>query len=237
MPPSPDTQWTDEELRAAVAAYLQMLADEQRGTRPVKANYRRDLIKGPLQARSEPSVEYRMRNISVAMADMGLPCITGYLPVANVGAGVNTRLARIVAEALGSEAEHFARTADPDALARRANAIRRHLPAGVPPGVVHPRKMDAVTSRFERDPVVRAYVLEAAVGVCELCSRPAPFLDAEGHPFLELHHVRTLAEGGSDTVHNAVALCPNCHRHCHYAAEREHTRRLLYAQVARLAFE
>lgn len=34
-------------------------------------------------------------------------------------------------------------------------------------------------------------------------------------PFLEVHHVKWLAKGGSDTVNNVVALCPNCHRKMH----------------------
>jgi len=33
---------------------------------------------------------------------------------------------------------------------------------------------------------------------------------------LEVHHKVPLAEGGDDTVENAIALCPNCHRHAHY---------------------
>jgi 5-methylcytosine-specific restriction protein A len=28
-----------------------------------------------------------------------------------------------------------------------------------------------------------------------------------------------LSEGGGDTVDNAVALCPNCHRECHHGGD------------------
>ncbi|MBE7567833.1 hypothetical protein [Acidithiobacillus sp. HP-11] len=31
-----------------------------------------------------------------------------------------------------------------------------------------------------------------------------------------MHRVRQLADNGSDTVTNAVALCPNCDREVHY---------------------
>jgi 5-methylcytosine-specific restriction protein A len=33
---------------------------------------------------------------------------------------------------------------------------------------------------------------------------------------LEVHHKKQLSEGGEDTVENAIALCPNCHREAHY---------------------
>lgn len=35
-------------------------------------------------------------------------------------------------------------------------------------------------------------------------------------PYLEVHHIIFLAQGGDDTVDNAEALCPNCHRRKHY---------------------
>ena len=46
---------------------------------------------------------------------------------------------------------------------------------------------------------------------------PAPFLRADGSPYIEVHDVRTLAENGPDTIDNAVALCPTCHRLLHHA--------------------
>ena len=43
----------------------------------------------------------------------------------------------------------------------------------------------------------------------------APFSRADGDPYLETHHIVWLAQGGSDTVENTVALCPSCHRKMH----------------------
>ena len=34
--------------------------------------------------------------------------------------------------------------------------------------------------------------------------------------FLEVHHIKWLSNGGEDSVENALALCPNCHRQAHY---------------------
>ncbi|MHC5912256.1 MAG: HNH endonuclease [Nostoc sp.] len=70
---------------------------------------------------------------------------------------------------------------------------------------------------FKRNADVIAEVLDRANGICEACRSPAPFIRAsDGTPYLEVHHKKLLAEGGDDTVDNAIAVCPNCHRKAHY---------------------
>jgi 5-methylcytosine-specific restriction protein A len=60
-------------------------------------------------------------------------------------------------------------------------------------------------------------ILLRANGVCEKCKNPAPFFRAKDDtPFLEIHHKIHLANGGEDTIENAIAVCPNCHREFHY---------------------
>lgn len=82
---------------------------------------------------------------------------------------------------------------------------------------VLPEKVQTVSQSFRRNPDVVVEVLSRAKGICESCGKPAPFLRArDGRPFLEIHHVVTLANGGTDTVENAIALCPNCHRKKHH---------------------
>ena len=78
--------------------------------------------------------------------------------------------------------------------------------------------VQVVTSRvYRRNPDVVAAVLSRAKGVCEACASAAPFTRRhDGTPYLEVHHVVLLAEGGQDTVQNAKALCPNCHRKAHH---------------------
>ena len=72
---------------------------------------------------------------------------------------------------------------------------------------------------FERNPDVVAAILLQAAGKCERCLQPAPFLRRkDGSPYLEVHHRKQLADDGEDTVANAEALCPNCHRELHYGA-------------------
>jgi 5-methylcytosine-specific restriction enzyme A len=69
---------------------------------------------------------------------------------------------------------------------------------------------------FRRNPDVVAEVLDRANGRCELCCKAAPFKRKDGTAYLEVHHRLMLAEGGEDSVENAVATCPNCHRHAHH---------------------
>lgn len=82
---------------------------------------------------------------------------------------------------------------------------------------VQAKAVRVVTTAYLRNPDVVAEVLLRAAGVCELCGVKAPFLRrSDGTPYLEVHHRVRLADGGADTVQNAVAACPNCHRHEHY---------------------
>lgn len=85
-----------------------------------------------------------------------------------------------------------------------------------PTGQVKPGKVNRETVAYERDPLVIAFVLRRAAGKCECCGEDAPFRNVWGMPFLEVHHIRSLSVGGADTVENTAALCPNCHRECHY---------------------
>jgi 5-methylcytosine-specific restriction enzyme A len=80
-----------------------------------------------------------------------------------------------------------------------------------------PVKATAVVQVFVRNPDVVAEVLSRSAGQCERCKRPAPFKRrSDGTPYLEVHHRQQLASGGEDTVENALALCPNCHRELHF---------------------
>ena len=81
-----------------------------------------------------------------------------------------------------------------------------------------PERIQTIHSAFRRNHDVIAEVLERASGKCERCNKPAPFIKKlSGEPYLEVHHIIRLADGGDDTVENATALCPNCHRYEHYA--------------------
>jgi predicted HNH restriction endonuclease len=80
-----------------------------------------------------------------------------------------------------------------------------------------PREIQVISRGFARNPDVIVEVLLRANGVCERCKKDAPFLRKKDNtPYLEVHHKVQLANGGHDTVKNAIALCPNCHREAHF---------------------
>jgi 5-methylcytosine-specific restriction protein A len=80
-----------------------------------------------------------------------------------------------------------------------------------------PSKVLATVAVYERNADVIAEVLLRANGTCERCGNSAPFLrKSDGSPYLEVHHKVRLADGGDDTVENAIAICPNCHRRAHF---------------------
>ena len=79
-----------------------------------------------------------------------------------------------------------------------------------------PKKVQMSTYVFIRNYDVVAQTRANAAGKCQGCGSLAPFIGRNGQPFLEVHHRVKLADGGPDTVKNAIALCPNCHRKSHY---------------------
>lgn len=80
-----------------------------------------------------------------------------------------------------------------------------------------PESIQVISRAFRRNADVVAEVLIRANGTCEECHSSAPFLRAtDNSPYLEVHHLKQLSAGGEDTVANAIALCPNCHRKLHF---------------------
>ena len=80
-----------------------------------------------------------------------------------------------------------------------------------------PERISSWVECHKRSEDVVELVLRRANGICEGCGEDAPFRrKTDDEPYLEVHHVKRLADGGEDTVENAIALCPNCHRKRHY---------------------
>jgi 5-methylcytosine-specific restriction protein A len=92
-----------------------------------------------------------------------------------------------------------------------------------------PITKERVVNVYARSVAVRQAVLSRAKGVCEACHQPAPFIASSGEPFLEAHHIDRLADNGPDRPERVAAVCPNCHRRCHYGADH-----LEYNQSLRL---
>ena len=53
-----------------------------------------------------------------------------------------------------------------------------------------------------------------------------------GEPFLEVHHIRRLSDGGPDDPLSLAGVCPNCHRQAHHGDASEEFNRSLANGVA-----
>lgn len=229
--------WSTSEIDAAVSAYVEMLQHEQTGRSYNKAEFNRKLRAGILSGRSKGSIEFRMQNISSVLSDHLLRWIQGYKPAVNVGSSVY----QLIEESLERKgmfvSADYTPTPDQELLERKVRQLRKRALVLAPKGSDRPEVQTSSATTYVRDPAVKAWVLQEAKGVCEGCGSPAPFVTEYGEPFLEVHHVRLLAKGGSDRVTNAAALCPNCHRRCHLSADREAFKKQLYDRCVRLEQE
>lgn len=229
--------WSDAELAATVKAYLKMLHAELNGVSYNKAAVNRELRAGPLASRTKASIEFRMQNISAALYELKMPYIAGYFPARNIGTAVKEKMVAMLSVEGIESLEAYVPTPDANTLSKRVTDLRqRHLGA-IPKGASSPHTVTVTTTTYVRDPAVKAWVLQAAKGHCEGCGDPAPFIGMDGLPYLEVHHVMPLSSHGSDKTTNAVALCPNCHRRCHYAKDRDEFKLMLYQRIPRLVVE
>ncbi|MBA4286259.1 MAG: hypothetical protein C0434_12080 [Xanthomonadaceae bacterium] len=74
--------WTEDEVRATVASYFEMLRHEAAGTPYVKSTFNAALRR-KLSGRSKASVELKHQNISAVLHHLNLPFIQGYKPRGN----------------------------------------------------------------------------------------------------------------------------------------------------------
>ncbi|WP_240000620.1 HNH endonuclease [Photobacterium kishitanii] len=80
-----------------------------------------------------------------------------------------------------------------------------------------PKKVLRYVEDYTRNPDIVAEALYRAKGNCEACHQPAPFMKkSNGEPYLEVHHIKPLSQGGQDSLDNVQAICPNCHRKMHF---------------------
>jgi 5-methylcytosine-specific restriction protein A len=92
-------------------------------------------------------------------------------------------------------------------------AARQNPESPSPEGIPSPPSGGDET--YTRSELTKQFALRSADGVCQGCGEDAPFVDKHGDPFLEVHHLHRLSDGGPDNPENVVALCPNCHRRRH----------------------
>ncbi|TPG04040.1 HNH endonuclease [Sphingomonas oligophenolica] len=96
-----------------------------------------------------------------------------------------------------------------------------------------PKRRQRTVDDFVRNPWVVAGALQRSEGKCELptCKHQL-FVREDGTNYLEVHHVLPLGEGGDDSLSNAAAICPSCHREQHFGENRQQLRQTLATAVA-----
>lgn len=221
--------WSEEELRASVSAYLEMQRRERKSEPFTKKQYYEKLAQD--YGRTSKAFEYRMQNISYVLSLMEMDWLTGLKPAKNVGKKVACLIESLVLELSQGHQTPVV------AFEFEVRENLKNKSQEIPSGNRNPGTTCSQVTQFQRDPTVKAWVLKEAAGVCECCGTDAPFENTDGQPFLEVHHIRKLAAGGSDTVSNAVALCPNCHRATHYGMRAKELVETLMCKVTRLVRE
>jgi len=95
----------------------------------------------------------------------------------------------------------------------------------------HASTQEKIQSIQNRSTAIKLYAKKRANGICEGCNETAPFETKSG-PYLEVHHLTRLADGGADLPQNVIALCPTCHRKAHYSLDHLEFNNQLINKVA-----
>lgn len=129
---------------------------------------------------------------------------------------------RYAAEPMADElGRQLARSIDPAKIIAKAK-----FRTGPPP------RRTRLINDFVRDPYVVAGALARAQGGCEMPNCISQLFQREDdRPYLEVHHIVPLGEGGDDTLINAAALCPSCHRELHFGKLRLQKRSALKNEI------
>jgi len=148
MASSGQTDWTDGELDRIVADYFSMLGEEISGIPYNKAAHNRALRDG--LDRSKSSVEFKHRNISAVLVELGLPSIRGYFPAENYQAAIIVAIDRYLSQ--NPAALHPEKVVD-------GWSERQGLFVGVPPPLlpVSPRRADIERLVRKFNPVERDF--------------------------------------------------------------------------------
>lgn len=200
--PQARADWTDEELRAAVAGYTEMMRLDEAGTPYVKAHYYRQLAER--FGRVEGAFERRMQNISHLLDERGLRWLSGLKPQENIGPTVEPRL-------LGFLEELISELTPPVVFADDVPDL---------PGVIEGAKKRVTVNAYERDPTAKARCVKRWGCVCVVCTFDFGDVYGElGEGFIHVHHLQPLHTIGEAyelmPEEDLRPVCPNCHAMLH----------------------
>ena len=112
-------------------------------------------------------------------------------------------------EQIDEATERLGQFLDPRRVLERARAS-----AG-PPG-----RRETRSTVFERNPWVKEFARQRSGCRCEMpaCDYVG-FAKLDGTPYIEVHHIQSMASDGFDIIDNVAAICPNCHARVHHAQD------------------
>jgi hypothetical protein len=79
-----------------------------------------------------------------------------------------------------------------------------------------PKRKLIISNQIERNPLIIAKLKSLHRSQCQLCKGAFFFKRGRRSRYSEVHHIRELCKGGTDTTDNCLVLCANCHRQMHY---------------------
>lgn len=95
-----------------------------------------------------------------------------------------------------------------------------------------PRRRVVVRDDFVRDAFVVTAALIRSGNRCEMPGCESRLFERDnGKSYVEVHHVIPLGEDGEDSLANAAALCPHCHREQHFGRDRAVKRGILKTYI------
>ena len=74
-----------------------------------------------------------------------------------------------------------------------------------------------ISTTTRRNATATAAAKERDGFACQYCGCSNTFTTADGKPYVEVHHLKYVSEGGSDVLDNLVCLCAHHHSMIHYA--------------------
>lgn len=95
------------------------------------------------------------------------------------------------------------------------------LPETIPEAILKPKHILVSSRVYERNPEIKEYLISKNGPICEYCGWQSDIADQNDQYYIEIHHLLPISQKGSDSIWNALLLCPNCHRKFHFSKNKE----------------
>lgn len=182
--------WSELEVQQVIANYFDMLDKYLSGTSFVKAEHRRALIP-QLNGRTHRAIEFKHRNISSVLNELGLVWLDGYRPAPNRQNLLVEEVLRVVSASPG--------------IGRFQESERQHIDKAVSDAVIRPIETALRAIAIRRgQPGFRRRLLNSYGGRCAVTG--------EGpEEVLEAAHIQPYSLAGINTTDNGLLLRADIH--------------------------